>query len=164
MVVKIPESGLAKVKSGTHKPLLLTGATVPEDGQRPHNRQLTAGRLSARGIECDAEDLDYEMVVGSHDREHIVRVAARLAPDVGGDELKAVVGGAASSRKVPYQMDEIGGYSFNPVLSYGTNRFSTTVECSERQVGSFSNCAAQRAAPLHSPQSTSAAAQRAWHG
>ena len=42
-----------------------------------------------------------EMGGGSRDREHIVRVAARLAPDVVGDELKAVVvGDVASSRKV----------------------------------------------------------------
>ena len=81
MVVKISESGLAKVKSGTHKPLLLTSATVPEGGKRlpnhAHNRQLISGRLPARGItKFGAEDLDYEMVGGSRDREHIVRVAA----------------------------------------------------------------------------------------
>ena len=86
------------------------------------------------------------MAGGSCDREHIVSVAARLAPDVGGDELKAVVDDVASSRQASYQMDDIGGYSFNPMLSYGTNRFSTTVECSKRQVGSFSDYAAQRAA------------------
>ena len=30
---EMPESGLAKVRSGTHKPLLLTSATVPDDGR-----------------------------------------------------------------------------------------------------------------------------------
>ena len=87
-VVKITESGLARLKSGTHRPLLLTSETVPEDGQRPLNGQLIAGRLPARGIECGAEDLDNEIAGGSRDRAHITRVAARLAPDVG-DEPKA---------------------------------------------------------------------------
>ena len=60
-----------------------------------------------------SEDLDYEMVGGSRDREHIIRVAARLTLDVG-DEIKAVVDDVASGRKVSYQMDDIGGYSFKP--------------------------------------------------
>ena len=61
------------------------------------------------------------------DNEHVIKVAARLAPGVG-DELKAaaapkgpafsflnyLVADAASSRKVSYQMDDIGGYSFKP--------------------------------------------------
>ena len=125
--MKIPESGVAKVRSGTHRLLLLTSAAVPDDGRRLHNKQLVAGRLSARGIECGAEDLDYELVGGCRDNEHVIKVAARLAPDVG-DELKAaaapegrafcflnyLVADAASSRKVSYQMDHIGGYSFKP--------------------------------------------------
>ena len=67
---------------------------------------MIAGRLSARGVECDAEDLDYELVGGSRDSECIIKVAARLAQDVG-EELNAVVGDVASSRKVPFQMDDI---------------------------------------------------------
>ena len=78
---------------------MLTSVTVPEGGLRLNNRKLIAGRLPARRIECGAEDLDYEMVGGSRDREHIIKIAARLAPDVG-NELKAVVDDAASSRKV----------------------------------------------------------------
>jgi hypothetical protein len=115
MVLKMPESGLAKVKSGTHRPLLLTSETVPDDGKRLHNRQVIAGRLPACGVECDAEDLDCELVGGSRDCEHIIKIAAKLATDVG-DELKtvAVVEDVASSRKVSYQMDDIDGYSFNP--------------------------------------------------
>ena len=29
MVLEIPESGMGKVRSGTHKPFLISGATVP---------------------------------------------------------------------------------------------------------------------------------------
>ena len=65
--MKIPESGVAKVRSGTHRLLLLTSAAVPDDGRRLHNKQLVASRLPARGIECGAEDLDYELVGGCRD-------------------------------------------------------------------------------------------------
>ena len=78
MVLKMPERGLAKVRSGTHKPLLLTSATVPDgDGRRLHNKQLVAGRLPARRIECGAEDLDYKLVGMSRDGEHIIKVVLR---------------------------------------------------------------------------------------
>ena len=47
VVLEIPESGLAKARSGTHKLLLLAGASVPDGGKRLHNRQLVSGRLPA---------------------------------------------------------------------------------------------------------------------
>ena len=53
------------------------------------------------------------MIGGSRTNEHIIKVAARLAQDVD-DELKAVAGDVASSRKVSYQMDDIGGYTYKP--------------------------------------------------
>jgi hypothetical protein len=103
---------LLREESGFQLPLL-SGATVPDDGRHLHNQHLIADRLSARGVECGAEDLDYELVVGSRYNEYVIKVAARLAQDVG-EELKSVVGDVASSRKVPFQMDDIGGYTFKP--------------------------------------------------
>ena len=74
---------------------------------------LIAGRLPARGIECDSTDLDYAMIGGSRINEYIIKVAVRLAQDADG-ELKAVASDVASSRKVSCQMDDVGGYTYMP--------------------------------------------------
>ena len=58
-------------------------------------------------------DLDYAMIGGSRTNECTIKVAARLAQDVD-DELKAVADDVAASRKVSYQMDDIGGYTYKP--------------------------------------------------
>ena len=108
IVLKIPESGLAKVRSGTHKPLLLSGATVPDDGGRLHNQQLVAGRLLARGIECGAEDLDYEMVGGSRDNEYAIKVAARLAQDVDDEEEPPAQAGTPRKERVLRRSSRLG--------------------------------------------------------
>ena len=60
---------MGKVRSGTHKPFFISGATVPEDGGRLHNLQLISDRLSALGIECDSTGLDYAMIGGSRTYE-----------------------------------------------------------------------------------------------
>ena len=125
MVLEIPESGMGKVRSGTHKPFLILGATVPEDGGRLQNLQLIADRLSARGIDFDSTDLNYAMIGGSRTNECIIKVSARLAPDDDGD-LKAVAGDVASSRKVSYQMDDIGGCTHS---SRPTGRRRSTSRC-----------------------------------